>query len=473
MRTFLIGLSGARPEILEKCPTERAKFEGIGGAVLTTSVLATVSMWFALTTALGLNKVVAVLPAVVWGLAIMSLDRWLVGSIPAEGRRRWQLAAPRIAMAVLLGVVISTPLVLQIFRSEIEAQMVEIKQRRANEFLQEQQRNSVGQEVTRWRNNVAALQKVVTSNGSVPVDASADPRIQALTKSRNDAQKLADKHYREWQCQLYGGEGCTRKGNGPLARASKTAFDKERGRVADFNGRIESRRGQLTANDEASKATRLQEAKEDLPKAKEQLDAAVQRQNDLQERFDAENKATNGLLIRLQALDEVSGNNVTLNGARFLLFLLFLLIECLPVAVKLMQRPGAYEKILKLATDKELREARAGYRGERAGRPGRPGRPDGREGQTWSIRDTWVTPQPAGDHLDGGYGPQPAPESMPTPPDYRHHRPETDVGDTNEHPSLDHVALKNMEDTRSSRAIGRSPERNSGAIELYGEDDEY
>ena len=33
-------------------------------------------------------------------------------------------------------------------------------------------------------------------------------------------------------------------------------------------------------------------------------------------------------------------------GARILLFLLFLVIECLPVTVKLLQQPGNYEQIL-------------------------------------------------------------------------------------------------------------------------------
>src|SRR4051794_26448464 len=126
MREFLIALSGARPEVLERCPTERAKFEGIGGAVLTTSVLAFVSMTFALNSALGVNVVLALLAGLVWGLVILSLDRWLVSTMKADAPRRWPLAIPRILMAFLLGFVISTPLVLQIFKSEIDAQIVQI-----------------------------------------------------------------------------------------------------------------------------------------------------------------------------------------------------------------------------------------------------------------------------------------------------------------------------------------------------------
>jgi hypothetical protein len=359
--------------------------------------------------------------------------------------------------------------VLQIFRSEIDAQIVVIKQSRANEFLKQQQRSQVGQEVAKWRDNVASLQKTITSGGSVAVNPSADPRIQALTKSRTDAQKQADTHYKEWQCQLYGGEGCTRKGNGPLARASKAAYDKDVARINGFNRQIEARRAQLTATDEASKEIRLQEAKDALPKANAQLDAAVQRQNDLQARFDAENKATNGLLIRLQALDEVSGHNFTLNGARFLLFLLFLLIECLPVAVKLMQRPGSYEKILRLATDEELRAARADFSGRRTG---------GRDGETrslrdMSIRDIWLSRQPVREGFDLDQSSDtvtaPAPASAPR----AYAGGGADQSDTGEHTSLDHVALRNMEDTRAARSPGSPADRNSGAIELYGDDDEF
>src|SRR5262245_17757892 len=118
MRRLLQVLSGAHPEVLERCETDRRKFQGIGGAVLTTGVLAAVSMTFALHSMLEVPLVIAVPASLAWGLAILSLDRWLVGSMQAGEPRRWLIAAPRILMAVLLGLAISTPLVLQIFKPE-------------------------------------------------------------------------------------------------------------------------------------------------------------------------------------------------------------------------------------------------------------------------------------------------------------------------------------------------------------------
>src|SRR5262245_2080840 len=221
MRRFLIVLSGARPDVLEKFKIDYGTFEGIGGAVLTTAVLATVSMAFALDTALGLHIVVAVPGGLVWGLAILSLDRWLVVSIRNDGPGRWRMALPRIVMAVLLGFVISTPLVLQIFQSEIDAQIVQIKQRRADAFIAQQHQGSAGKDLGQLRDDVASLQKVISSGGSVPVDPAQDPVVKGLTDDRAQEQGLADRHYKEWQCQLYGGPDCPKKGNGPLAQDSK------------------------------------------------------------------------------------------------------------------------------------------------------------------------------------------------------------------------------------------------------------
>lgn len=72
----------------------------------------------------------------------------------------------------------------------------------------------------------------------------------------------------------------------------------------------------------------------------------MQQNNQLQASFYAQEQASRGILIRLEALSQLSSNNATISAVRFLLFLLFLVIECLPVTVKLLQAPGEYEKIL-------------------------------------------------------------------------------------------------------------------------------
>lgn len=418
MKKLLLTLSGARSEVLDHCPSERGKFEGIGGAVLTTSVLAVISMTFALHSALGMSLFLAIPVSLFWGLAIMSLDRWLVGTIQAGDQHRWRMAVPRILMAVLIGIVISTPLVLRIFKSEIDTQIAQIKQDRASSYLGEQQRSAVGQEVARLSATVANLQKVIASGGEVAEDPLKDPKVIALTKERDQAQDQEKTFYDQWQCQLYGGAECPKKGNGILARTSESNYRKAKGRVDSLNRQIAQRQRQLTAKDEANKQARLANAKADLPSVQTQLDAALARQRALQSSFDTSNNATNGILIRLQALGQVSGKDLTLRMAHILLFLLFMVIECLPVSVKLMQKPGNYEKVLKLWSRREYRAAQQAMSGTFAFDPDA-----GFEAGPTKTMPTETMPPPY----------EPPPRRDDPPPESR---------------SLEHEALTTMRDTR-------------------------
>lgn len=380
MGKFLIALSGARAEVLAQCPTERTKFQSLGWAILITSVMAVISMWFALTSVMGFNPVLMFPVAVIWGLIIMGIDRWLIVSMPATGSRRLAMALPRLLLALLLGSIISTPIVLRIFQSEINNQISVIKENREAGFLASQQRSQIAARVTTWSKAVDNLQRVINSRGEQAINPASDPVIQNLTRQLNDERASASRDYRAWQCQLYGGCGAP-KGSGPLAAASKARYQRDESQVSLLTSEIQAREKQLQDTSAASQQSRLQQAQNALPNARAQLMAAQAEENSLTNSFQTTNNATNGLLIRLQALDQISAGNATLNMARFLLFLLFLVIECLPVTVKLLQRPGNYEKVFAAMARRELNNAHKALREDRvldetrenAGFPGVPG----------------------------------------------------------------------------------------------------
>jgi hypothetical protein len=360
-RQLLLTLSGAQVGVLDQCPSERIKFQSIGWAILITSGIATVSMWFALYSAMGINPLLALVVAVAWGFVIMGIDRWLITSMPINGKRKFAMAVPRLVLAILLGTLISTPLVLRVFESEINAQITVIKQERASAFLVQQEHSQIGEQVTYWTNDVSNLEKVIDSGGTVAINPANDLEVQSLTKQRTAEIALQQKYYAQWQCQLYGGSGCP-AGNGQLAHASQAAYESAITEVNSLTSQIQQVENSLSATDATSQKSRLTQATDALPNAQQQLSLARSRENVLQANFDAQNEQTNGLLIRLEALDQLSANNLTVDSARFLLFLLFLVIECLPVTVKLIQQPGNYEKILEAEQDRELREARQAYR---------------------------------------------------------------------------------------------------------------
>jgi Domain of unknown function (DUF4407) len=115
--------AGIKEDVMDWSPAERAKYTGLGIIVLNTGCLAA----FAMFTALG--KIVAVPPvalipfALIWGWIIFSVDRWLIAS--THGVRgllsRAVIFLPRLLLAILLAFTIAEPLTLRIFQNTLDS----------------------------------------------------------------------------------------------------------------------------------------------------------------------------------------------------------------------------------------------------------------------------------------------------------------------------------------------------------------
>jgi uncharacterized membrane-anchored protein len=128
MRDFLC--SGADKNILELCPTaEMAKYEGIGGTVFFTGLFAMLSGGYAFYLVFHSGEYAFLSASVlgmIWGLFIFNLYRYIVSSMVKQGNfcSDLKLAIPRLLLAILLAFVISTPLELKLFETEIEAELI-------------------------------------------------------------------------------------------------------------------------------------------------------------------------------------------------------------------------------------------------------------------------------------------------------------------------------------------------------------
>jgi hypothetical protein len=370
LRRFVLALSGADAEVLGYVPSERTRFESLGWAILITSCMAMISMWFALSSALGINGILAIPVAVFWGLVIMGIDRWLITSMPIDGSRKFAMAVPRVVLAILLGTLISTPLVLRIFQSEINAQMALMQQKNYSSFLSNQNSSQVNQQVTTYYDELQQLNTVINSKGAQTGNTAADPELVAYNNQLTQLQAslthwttLKNQYYTDYTCQMYGGSQCPKKGNGPAAKASLASYEQasqqvsnDQSQIAVVQGEIQQRDQVLNSTSVSSQQQRYAEALNQRQIVQGEYTTAVQRRNQLQAAYYAQNQASHGILMRLEALSELSSGNLTVAGARFLLFLLFLVIECLPVTVKLLQRPGQYEAALAAAKKAERRD---------------------------------------------------------------------------------------------------------------------
>jgi hypothetical protein len=120
--------SGAHIDTLKKYPTEHNKYVGIGATIFFTALFASLSggyaMYFVFS---GTSAAVffAIFFGLIWGLAIFNMDRYIVASIKKTGSSNQQMAQalPRILLAIMIGIVISRPLELKIFDKEIRQKL--------------------------------------------------------------------------------------------------------------------------------------------------------------------------------------------------------------------------------------------------------------------------------------------------------------------------------------------------------------
>lgn len=120
--------SGTHLPTLEKHPTDHNKYIGIGATIFFTGLFAALSggyaMYFVFKGA-DFAWLFALFFGVIWGLAIFNMDRYIVSSInknATTNKQIWQ-AAPRILLAIMIGIVISRPLELKIFDKEIKERL--------------------------------------------------------------------------------------------------------------------------------------------------------------------------------------------------------------------------------------------------------------------------------------------------------------------------------------------------------------
>ena len=313
-------------------------------------------------------------------------------------------------LALLLGALISTPIVLRVFQSEINVQVSAIKQTRYSDFLTEQQGSPVVKQVTTLHKQVSALQQVIDTKGAAPLDPAADPEVKSLTSQLAYWQGQKTYYYKQWQCQLYGGTGCTVKGNGPLAQTMHSDYLNAVAEANSIQQATRQRENDLSSTSVGEEKSRYDQAAGALPGVQGQLSTAQARQSALQANYYAQNQATNGILIRLQALSQLSIGDFTVAAAHWLLFLLFLAFEILPVTVRLMQQPGIYEQALETKQASELGHARRVLRGQAAppspdfAVAGAPDRAAAAGGPSADWRSVWHQPGTPGQASEqGGY----------------------------------------------------------------------
>jgi hypothetical protein len=370
-RKFILVFSGAHEEVLAFAPADRPRFESLGWAILITGCLAVISMWFALTSALGINAFFAIPMALLWGVVITGIVRWLITSMPVDGRRKFAVAVPRLLLALLLGALIATPIVLRVFQSEINAQIAVTQQNDYTSYLLEQENSPLSQQIAAYTNELGQLDATISSQGAQVGNPATDSQLVADKQQLNELEAqlshwtaVKAAYYSQYTCEVYGGAQCPKAGAGVDAAASFRSYQQASQQVTSHQAQInvvqaeiQQREQLLTSTSASSQQQRYQEALTQRRIVQADYDTAAEQSGRLMANYLAQQQASSrGIVTRLRALSDLSNGNAAVAGARLLLFLLFLFIASLPVVVKLLQKPGMYEAALQRVKVAEQRD---------------------------------------------------------------------------------------------------------------------
>lgn len=350
--TWLARLAGARPEILAKAPGDVNKHAALGGVLLTTSGVAAVSAFFALHSVLELPPAAAAAVGAAWGLIIFNLDRMLVVTMTRDNG--WLLnflaAIPRLALALVIGTIISMPLVLKIFEPEINSELIamqaETVKRNQDDYDQAYAK------IKEMEAEEAGLLAILAGRAATTI--SDDPDVKAAKSALDVAEKAYQDAWQAAQCELDGTCGTGVPGNGESYREKKKAADEAEAARDRARAALDEVTAKVAKRIEDGSATDTENAKKRLPEVQADLARLRGDREGLERRGSDATAADTGLLARLEALDRITEDRPSGGRAHLAVFLLFLAIEVLPVLLKLLNGfapETLYDRLAKRADD--------------------------------------------------------------------------------------------------------------------------
>ena len=299
IESFFLHCSGASQAVLNRCPTEKSKYVGVGATIFFTGLLAAISSGYALYVVF--DSIYYAVPfGLIWGLMIFNLDRYIVLSMRKRSKwyKEYLQAFPRIVLAILIALVISKPLELKIFQKEISTELELLKE----EIVQEQQQRVQ----TRFANRLDSMNNAI---------GALKGEIKEQTGKRNELMIIA-------QQEADGTGGTGKRNPGPIYRIKKADADRAQLELEKLKTTNEAMIGSIYSDIDVlnkEKQARLAELAEPI---------------------------TNGLSFQLTALHRLGEKYATINIASWFIVLLFIALELAPILTKLISNRGPYDDLI-------------------------------------------------------------------------------------------------------------------------------
>lgn len=365
--------SGANKKILRQCPTEYAKYAGMGGTIFFTACMAALSGGYAISTVFD-DTLVSLFFGVFWGMLIFNLDRLIVNTMYSDGKVTisWQelvSGLPRIVMAIFLGIVISTPLELKIFEDAIDIQIEQDKDRLLNEKIGEtiQRRDSTSQKRDEIMNGVAMFDSQITTSSTETNNLlSSINDLQTKLNAENNKIHSIDQQIVPLQRQLntlssddpqyqtilnkIGGLRSKRSSSVAQRNALAAAIRGKQGEVAATDATLKSLMSSKQSETQRESERLRQEIdslnsiiNESKVRHKNWTEEEIKANGSFRDKLDVQYK---GFQARMKAFSELKEESPATAISSLFIMLLFIIVETAPTFLRMMVADGSYEKLL-------------------------------------------------------------------------------------------------------------------------------
>ncbi|MGC4813965.1 DUF4407 domain-containing protein [Micromonospora sp. DT228] len=350
---LLRALAGVDEALLRKVWHERARHTALGGVLVGTSLIAGFSMFIAINQAMGRTSALHLIPALLWSLFILNLDRLLVTSMAGNARRVGPLLM-RLGVALMFGFIIAEPLVMRIFETAIEEHIKADRSKQIDTLRTRLMACNGEQSATAENTTITTeCREYTLSFETTPASARRElagtraevASLQAII-NRDGAQlnRLRDNAAKE--CAGGRGTGFTgRPGDGPRCR-QRTADADEFARTHPI----------------AEQGQKLGELRARVAELERGLGGAVltfeQARNGLVETRIEEERSHQGpigFLERMDALHVLAGSSSALFVGTWAVRLFFVAIDCLPVVIKFFGGSSTYDNLYRIKSDSSQR----------------------------------------------------------------------------------------------------------------------
>jgi hypothetical protein len=301
---FLWWLSTAERELLSECVVDRNRYRIVGTTVLGTWAFATLAwtyFWITITSQL----LLAVLLGLFMGFIILTIDRALIKGINKFNKQKVAPLLLRALLAITIGTFMAQPAILFMFDKEIKLQASLDNEKK--KLAKQQELDTIyNPQIARLKDQKAELQLLLL-----------------------DKYEFVDKARKEYLGEMDGTGGSGKIGLKTIAMAKKAEYEKLDNEYKQLSETIKP---QVSSIDSSLAS----------------ISQTISKENEL-----FAGLMNDGFLTRIEALNNLVKNNSALQFRYYLIIVILVLIELMPVLAKTLLPSGTYDEKVRLREEME------------------------------------------------------------------------------------------------------------------------